>query len=587
MRELLWLFGLRPLFGAAGLPLFLPSGGVSSHSSHRGETGYNRPTLKPRILAASLLAGWILTGFAFSQQIVPPVQTVVVMPFENRSSAPGLEWISEAFPEILGQRMASQDLYVLGREYRLHAYDRAGIPAGIHPSRASLYRVAEQMDVDYAVLGSYSFDGRTFSAGAQVLDMKQRRLSPELKESGPLPQLLQVQVALAWDLLRAVRPDYETSKDAFLAAAPPLRLDAFENYIRGLTALTEGDKLQRLRTAIRLNPSYNEAMLELGKTYFEAHDYDAAANWLARIPASDARAHEANFFLGLAAYYQGNFPRAEASFRSLLQQFPLTEVYNNLGAVTVRLGKAEARQWFQKAADAEPSDADYRFNLGVSLVRAGDLMRASQQLRECLALHPDDNEAKELLAALAARTTAPAGVNPASVVMSSAVAPKLPQERIKRNYDEAAFRELAVEMQNGSEARLTKLDARSHAAYHIQHGHDLLAKGFPSAAEKELREAVELDAGNALAHANLADALDLKQDAAGARTESDAALRLTPSAAVCVVLARINLRDNNRDGAAGLVNRALQLDPGNSEALALKKKMESKADAAPQNAPNP
>src|SRR5690348_1462985 len=319
MRELLWLFGLRPLFGAAGLPLFLPSGGVSSHSSHRGETGYNRPTLKPRILAASLLAGWILTGFAFSQQIVPPVQTVVVMSFENRSSAPGLEWISEAFPEILGQRMASQDLYVLGREYRLHAYDRAGIPAGIHPSRASLYRVAEQMDVDYAVLGSYSFDGQTFSAGAQVLDMKQRRLSPELKESGPLPQLLQVQAALSWDLLHAVRPDYATSKDAFIAAAPPLRLDAFENYIRGLTALTEADKLQRLRTAIRLNPSYNEAMLELGKTYLEAHDYDAAANWLARIPATDPRTREANFFLGLAAYYQGNFTRAEASFRSLLQ----------------------------------------------------------------------------------------------------------------------------------------------------------------------------------------------------------------------------------------------------------------------------
>ena len=587
MRELLWLLGLRPLFGAAGLPPFLPWGGVSSHSSHKGGTGYNRPTLKAHMLVGSLLAGWILTGFAFSQQVVPPVQTVAVMPFENRSSAPGLEWISEAFPEILGRCMASEDLYVLSRENRLHGYDRAGIPAGIHPSRATLYRVAEQMDVDYAVLGSYSFDGQTFSAGAQVLDMKQRRLSPELKESGPLPQLLQVQAALAWDLLRAVRPDDATSKSAFMAAAPPLRLDAFENYIRGLTALTEADKLQRLRTAIRLNPSYNEAMLELGKTYFEAHDYDAAANWLARIPATNGLAEEADFFLGLAAYYQGNFSRAEASFRSILQQFPLTEVYNNLGAVTARLGKAEARQWFQKAADAEPSDPDYRFNLGLALLRDGDREGAARQLRECLALRSDDSEAKSLLANIGGQTASTADVKPASATGSSSSAANLPQERVKRNYDEAAFRELAVEMQNGSESRLTKLDARSHAAYHIQHGHELLAKGFPSAAEKELREAVELDAGNALAHANLADALDLKHDAAGARAESDAALRLTPSAAVCVVLARINLRDNNRDGAAGLVNRALQLDPGNADALALKKKMESKADTVPQNATQP
>ena len=544
--------------------------------------------MKPRFLVAGLLLGaWILTASAFSQQIVPPVQTLVVMPFENRSNAPGLDWISESFPEVLGQRLGSDDLYVLGREYRLHAYDRAGIPAAIHPSRATLYRIAEQMDVDYAVLGSYSFDGQTFSASAQVLDMKQRRLLPELKENGTLPQLLQLQAALAWEVLRALRPDYATSQAAFVAASPPLRLDAFENYIRGLTALGEPDKLQRLRAAIRLNPSYTEAMLELGKTYFEAHDYDAAVNWLGRIPGTAPLAREADFFLGLATYYQGNFPRAQAAFRSLVEQFHLTEFYNNLGVVSARLGKPEASQWFQKAVDADPSDADYRFNLGLSLVRAGDREEASRQLRECLALRPDDNEAKELLAAMAARTTAPAGVNPTSVVMSSGVPPKLPQERIKRNYDEAAFRELAVEMQNASESRLAKLDARSHAAYHVQHGHTLLAKGFPAEAERELREAVQLDAGNALAHADLAEALDLNHDAAGARAESDAALRLTPSAAVYVVLTRINLRDNNRDGAAGLVNRALQLDPSNTEALALKQRMEGKADALPQSAPKP
>jgi tetratricopeptide (TPR) repeat protein len=534
---------------------------------------------------ASLLAGWILTGFGFSQQVAPSVQTLVVMPFENRSSTPGLEWISESFPEILGQRMTSEDLYVLGREYRLHAYDRAGIPAGIHPSRATLYRVAEQMDVDYAVLGSYSFDGQIFSASAQVLDMKQRRLSPELKESGPLPQLLQVQAALAWDLLRALRPDYGTSKDGFMAAAPPLRLDAFENYIRALTALTEADKLQRLRTAIRLNPSYSEAMLELGKTYFQAHDYDAAANWLARVPATDPRAREANFFLGLATYYQGNFPRAGAAFRALLEQFPLTEVYNNSGVVSARLGKAEARQWFQKAVDADPSDPDYRFNLGLALLRYGDREGAGRQLRECLALRSDDNEAKSLLANIGSQTAFPGNVKPASTMGSSPAAANLPQERIKRNYDEGAFRELAVEMQNASESRLAKLDVRSHAAYHTQHGRGLLVKGFPAQAVKELREAVALDAGNALAHADLADALDLNHDAAGARAESDAALRLTPSAQVYLVLARINLRDNNRDGAAGLVNRALQLDPSNAEALALKQKMESKADTLPPSAP--
>lgn len=550
---------------------------------------YNRPTLRPRYVAVGwLFVGWMLAISGFGQQAAPSVQTLVIMPFENRSNAPGLEWISEAFPEVLRQRMTSDGVYVLGRESRLHAYDRAGIPAAIHPSRATLYRIAEQMDVDYTVLGSYNFDGQTVSASAQLLDMKQRRLSPELKERGPLPQLRQVQTALAWDLLRALRPDYGVSREAFLAGAPALRLDAFENYIRGLTALTEADQLQRLRAAVRLDPSYWQAMLELGKTYFAARDYDAAASWLERIPNTDPLAREANFFLGLAFYYQGNFPRAEAAFRYLLEKFPLIEVYNNLGVISARLGRPEARQLFQKAVDADPSDADYRFNLGVALFRAGDQAGASRQLRECLALSPDDNEAKLLLASIS-------GSGPASGAVKTAGgagpapggAAKLPLERIKRNYDEAAFRGLAIEMENASESRLAKLDPRTHAAYHVQRGRDLLAKGFPGQAETQLREAVGLDSSNSLAHALLAEALDVNHDAVGARAESEAALGLNPSAEVYVILAGANLRDNSKQKAASLLERALRLDPGNAQALALKQKLAGSAEARPQNVPKP
>ena len=81
-------------------------------------------------------------------------QTLLVLPFENESKAPGLEWISEAFPEVLGQRLASPLLYIVSRDDRAFAFDRAGIPANLHLSRATLYRIAEQMDADYVVLGS-------------------------------------------------------------------------------------------------------------------------------------------------------------------------------------------------------------------------------------------------------------------------------------------------------------------------------------------------------------------------------------------------------------------------------------------------
>jgi len=45
---------------------------------------------------------------------------------------------------------------------RVHAFDRAGMPSGLHPSRATMFRIAKQLDLDYVVLGTYNFDGHTF-----------------------------------------------------------------------------------------------------------------------------------------------------------------------------------------------------------------------------------------------------------------------------------------------------------------------------------------------------------------------------------------------------------------------------------------
>jgi len=89
---------------------------------------------------------------------------VLILPFHNDSKAPGLEWIGEAFAEILGQRMQSESIFIISRDDRLAAFDRAGIPANAQLSRATLLLIAQQMDIDYVVLGSYNYDGNTFSA---------------------------------------------------------------------------------------------------------------------------------------------------------------------------------------------------------------------------------------------------------------------------------------------------------------------------------------------------------------------------------------------------------------------------------------
>jgi len=498
-------------------------------------------------------------------------KSLVILPFENGSKAPGIEWIGEAFPEVLGQRLASPGVFVVSREDRMYAVDRAGIPANVRPSRATLFRVAEQMDADYMVVGSYNFDGQSFSAAAQIVDLKALKMSPEVKESGPLVKLLDVENALAWDLSRQLDPQFSVPRDRFIAAWPAIRLDAFENYIRGVTAMSRTDKLKYFREAVRLNPAYTQAMLQLGRLYFAGREYESAASWFSRVPRTDSSAGEAAFFEGLSRYYLGDFARAQQNFAFVAQRLPLTEVNNNLGVVAARTGNRKAAEYFMKAVQADPNDADYRFNLALALYRAGDMNGAARELREEMRLKPSDNEAKQLLdnVNLAATNKLPATTQQAQV--------KLPLERIKRNYDENSFRQLAQEIENAKEMRLANADPKTHAAAHADRGRELLAQNFYSEAEKEFREALSIDATNASAHAGLAQVLENNNDANGAREEAQKSLALQQNAAAYLVLANLDLKDNKPDAASENVGRALRLEPNNQAAKSLQKVIASKS----------
>jgi len=510
------------------------------------------------LLAGTLLAWTQSVPTSGSQQ----TSTVLILPFENSSKVPGIEWISEAFPELLGERLSGGSLYAISREDRLYAFDHMGVPPAIKPSRPTLYRIAEQLDAGFVVLGSYRYDGQTFTAEAQVLDMKQLRLSDTIRTSGALIDLFDVQTELGWRLLNVMRPKPAGARDRFLLASKPVRLDAFENYIRGIMATTRQDKIHRFSEAVRLNPGYFAADLQLGRTYLAARDYDLAAAALAKIPITDSGASEANFLLGISYYYLGQFDKAENAFRVTLSKLSLGEVYNNLGVVASRRNKREAADYFQHAVDDDESDADYRFNLAVALAKNGDIAGARKSIAEAVRRQPNDAEARQFSEALG----------------TAAAAQKAPLTRIKRNYDESSYKLLALEVQNAMEQKLANADPRSRAAYHAEHARQLMENGKLADAENEFQEAIVLDPASAEAHLGLAHVAELEANPTMARSEASTALALKPSADAYLVLARLALKENNLTEAAQNADQALWLEPSNAAALELKRRIrESKS----------
>lgn len=492
-------------------------------------------------------------------------KTVLIVPFDNQSKAPGLEWISEAFPEVLGERLAAAHINVISRDDRNYAFDRAGIPTSIHPSRATLYRLGEQIDADYIVMGTYNYDGQTFHCSADVLDMKHLRLASTAPSRGPLTSLITVETGLAWDVLQVIAPSTGGTREEFTRNAPAVRLDAFENYIRGVVETDRTEKIKRLREAVRLNPQYTEAMFALGRTYYDDREYDDAASWLIRIPRTDDLAGAANFLLGLSEYYSGDFDKADAAFRFLESRLPLTEVENNLGVVAARRGRKNAVEYFQKAVQADPNDADYRFNLALALYKSGDAAGAARQLREAITRKPDDAESRQLL------NTIGSGATPVSTS-----AARLPMERLKENYDESSYRQLALEIENAVERNLANTDPKTHAQFHVERGRQMLEKGLLDDALREFREAVTLDPTNAAAHSGLARIAENKGDTGNARREAETSLQLSPTADAYIVLGRLDLRENHLDTAEKNADHALTLEPSNPAAMTLKRDIVNK-----------
>jgi len=528
------------------------------------------------------------------QESYAPTQTVagrtmVVLPFENASPTPGLEWLGESFPETLYQQLNSPLLYVASRDERLRSYDRCGIPAGVYASRATLYRIAEEMDVDYAVLGSYSYNGARLSATAQLLDMRAQKLSSPATESAPLAELGSLQSALAWDLLRLIRSDFSQSKDRYIASVGPIRLDALENYIYGVIATKAAEREQHFREATRLNPDYSEAWLELGKTYYAQRAYEQAIAALSQIRqngqqasvvssavsgavVSGAVVREANFYLGLAAYAHGDLARSESAFEFVAARVPLAEIYNNLGVVAARRGQKNAADDFERAIQDDPSDADYHFNLGVTLASSGDRTGAAREMRATLDRRPNDAEARMLLDSLApgAGSSAPGDIVPSSATL------KIPAERVKRNYEENAFRQMTTQMEGWAEQQFARSDPRAHAHFHIELGKELMAHGFTTEADAEFRHAAAVDPSSTAALTALAEDYEARGDMQAARAEAEAALRIHESADAYLVLVRLDLQENKIGAATQDIERALQLEPSNPAGQELKRALTAK-----------
>ncbi|GGG82483.1 tetratricopeptide repeat protein [Edaphobacter dinghuensis] len=514
-------------------------------------------------------------------------RVVLVLPFDNRSGQPNLDWIGDSFPDTLNQRLTSAGFLTITTDDRQYALDHLGLPVDFKPSRATTIRIAQTLDANFVIVGSYTVSNNRINVQAQILNVDKLSLSQPLSDSSDLPRLFDVENSIAWTIAKRIDPHFNVAQQTFLAAAGGVPLNSFENYIRGISAASPQEQIKRLQMAVALTPNYPAALLALGKAQFTQREYDQAATTLAKVPHSDRRALEAGFYLGLARFNSGKYADAESAFAFVASRLPLPEVVNNQGVAASRQGH-NAVPLFQRASTADPNDADYHYNLAVSLLRQGDFAGAQREVDETLKLRPTDKEADLLKARIHSgrslkptpATSTKSGTADAAT-SSSDEADFDPLERIRRTYSEASFRQAAFQLDQMRAMRLANLPPAKQAIEYTQSGNEYLTQGLIPEAEQEFQAAITADSSSAAAHTGLAQIRARTGNTDDARAEAQTSLKLRPTADAYMVLAKIELEAKQMDASAADVSNALKLDPKNPAALAMRQALLARGQRIP------
>ncbi|MGB6973235.1 MAG: tetratricopeptide repeat protein, partial [Terracidiphilus sp.] len=519
------------------------------------------------------LAAWAAAAQEAGAEASEPVRgrIVLVLPFDNQSGQPSLEWVREAAAELLTSRLASAGFAPLSREDRLYALDHLGLPEAFQPSRASALKLAQTLDADSIVVGSFKTDGNEIEAEARVVDVPHLRMSAAVKARGPLPTMIDVFGRLSWKLAQTMDPGFSGSEETFVAAGKGMRVDTFEQYVRGITAPDQAERLKHLNMAVKLSPGFGPAWMALGREEYSEQQYEQAADAFARVERTQPDALEAGFYRGLSLLFLGQYAKAEESFAEVARVLPLAEVLNNEGVAISRQNR-DGSALFRRASAADPHAADYHFNLAVSLNRRGDTAGAMAEMAECLQLRPDDGEGQKVLNAW----KNPAAAQTANTDEEAKVDPL---ERIVRTFDAMAFRQAALMMDQMETARLAALNPEERAEKLAAQAKTYLNRGLLLEAEQMYQSAVAEDGKLAVAHAGLAEVKERAGDKAAARKEARAALALGPSADAQLVLGRIDLSEGKLDEADAEAKEALRLDPGSRAEQDLSRQIAAKRAA--------
>jgi tetratricopeptide (TPR) repeat protein len=511
----------------------------------------------------------------------PVTDRVLVVPFENTRHEARLQWLGEASAVLLEDHLRARRVGAIPRDERVRAFEELRLPLTASLSHATVIKVGHLVGATEVIVGGFALEGGTLRVDAHRIRIDVGRVEPDVSDKAPVTDLFASFGRLAGKLA----PD-ATAPSAPAPSGPPL--PAFESYIKGLVAENPAAQATFLEAAIKAFPGYDRAELALWNVRTGVADHVSALAAARAVPASSPLSWRAKFLAGVSLTALKRYDEAFAVFKAWVDEAPpgaektggVGAALNNLGVIQIRRGSTPETGvptfYLTKAADAEPADVDFLFNLGYAYMLDRNNQAAIYWLREAVRRDPADPDAHFVLAAalqgsgssveadrereLAQRLSSRYGE-----LERRAANDKLPVPKgLERLRDEpatpAGFRA------DPAVVTSAQRDQRELVTFHLDRARRLYEREADGEAMAELRRAIYLSPYEAQAHL-LVGRIHLR---AGRPQEAANALKISiwsqDTAPARVALAEAYLRLQNAAAARTELERALTLDPNSSDA---------------------
>ena len=408
----------EPLLTEAGQGLEIKgadsaSDAIADHRLLRWRTGWPIPVLVA--LAGVIIAGWALFGHPARQSVelmlpqAPGKKALAVMYFENQSSRPDLNWLSEGLADMFIADLAHFDrLTVLSRQQLHLLLARIGSRYGNGTQLDGALAIARKSHAQDVLLGSFGALGdKKILVGVRLFETASGELlsADQFVVDEPADLLTQVDVLSPKLAARLGIAPLESATQAGLADVMTKNLEAYRYYSLGVSkaqAFQNAQAVALLRKAIQLDPKFAMAYARIGYAY-SVTDFlpDEGRPFLAKAMELSGRLTSKDR-LYVTAWYaiaRRDYAGAIRTLQQIVDQYPNEiEAYTRLARLLNREERPrETIAVVQRALAVDPDYGDLYNVLGACLLGLGRYDEAIAAHQRYVQLAPNEPNAHDSL----------------------------------------------------------------------------------------------------------------------------------------------------------------------------------------------